>query len=164
MTTNLVLCNAILLISELLTDLVHQKEHYWSLVVGMGWTRRHSMSSCDLLDWERKISESLFLWFWKVRMEKLHSHFNVFIIFGKCDLKLCFLFLCHKNRNFFFSFLPFLPAYSVFVIPFSVYGIPFSVYVNNFQILCYVIAFSVYVNNFQICYFNVTFQEVFSTL
>ena len=90
-----------------------------------------------------------------------------FIIFGICDLKLCFLFLCHENSiTFFFPFLPFLPGYSVFVIPFSVYVIAFSVYVNNFHIFCYVKRsnFLFMWIIFRLCYFYVTFQEVFSTL
>ena len=59
----------------------------------------------DLLDREWKVSKSFFLWFWKVRMEKFHSHLIFLILFGKCDLKLFFLFLCHKNRKIFFSFI-----------------------------------------------------------
>jgi len=31
----------------------------------------------DMLDWEQKISESLFLWFQKVRMDKIHFHLSV---------------------------------------------------------------------------------------
>ena len=73
------------------------------------------------------------------------------------------IFVSQKQKLFFFSFLPFLPGYSVFIIPFSVYGIPFSGYVNNFHIFCLCDCISVYVNNF-LCYFNVTFQELFSTL
>ena len=35
------------------------------------------LSSLNLLDWEWKISESLFLWFQKVRMENCHFHLSV---------------------------------------------------------------------------------------
>ena len=75
-------------------------------------------------------------------------------------------------QTLFFPFLPFLPGYSVFVIPFSVYGIPFSVYVNNFHIfylcdcmfcLCdHIFCFMLII--FRLRSFNVTYQEVFSTL
>jgi len=106
-----------------------------------------------LLDWEWKISESLFLWFWKMRMEKFHSRDNLFYhiwymwsktlfsVFVSQKQKLFFFHSCHFCQDIQILWSHFLFKWSHFLfmlkkITFSVYVITFSVYVNNFHIFC----------------------------
>jgi len=58
-------------------DFVAARRTWWC-----DWTTRlivrwETWRQSDVLDWERKISESLFMWFWKMRMEKFYSHLSV---------------------------------------------------------------------------------------
>ena len=118
-------------------------------------------ATLHLLDWERKISESLFLWFWKMRMEKFYSRdklfyhiwymwsktlFSVFV--SRKQKPFFFFHSCHFRQDiqfswshflfkwFHFLFMLIIFTFSVYVITFSVYVIAFSVYVNNFHIFC----------------------------
>ena len=59
-----------------------------------------------LLDRERKISESLFLWFWKMRMEKFYSRDKLFYhIWYMWSKTLFSVFVSRKQKPFFFFIL-----------------------------------------------------------
>ena len=65
-----------------------------------------SFTNMYLFDWEWKISESLFLWFWKMRMEKFHSRDNLFYHIWYMWSKTMFsVFVSRKQKLFFFFIL-----------------------------------------------------------